>query len=140
MTILLKKGIVDESKQKEDDEMKGKSKRASAKNNTAPQYANHTGAENAELNEQKSQEDLSNQTLSNPASGNLTEEMFLQFGEKEVSIASISEKVKQSYHDSSHETELKDIKIYIKPEDNKAYYVANEEIEGSVDLTSDETW
>lgn len=107
--------------------MKGKSKRASAKNNIAPQHANIAEAENAELKEQKGQEDLSN----------LTEEMFLQFGENEVSIASISEKVRQNFKDSSNETELKGIKIYIKPEDNKAYYVANEDIEGSVDLTSD---
>ena len=64
----------------------------------------------------------------------LTEEMVLQFGENEVSITAISDKVKQSYEEGGNEGKLKDIKIYVKPEDNRAYYVANGEIEGSVEL------
>lgn len=64
----------------------------------------------------------------------LTEEMILQFGENEISVEEISEKVKKDYEDSGNEEELKDIKIYVKPEDNKAYYVANGQIEGNIDL------
>lgn len=64
----------------------------------------------------------------------LTEDMILQFGENEISVEEISEKVKKDYEDSGSEEELKDIKIYVKPEDNKAYYVANGQIEGSIDL------
>ncbi|KAI4449246.1 hypothetical protein C823_003775 [Eubacterium plexicaudatum ASF492] len=105
--------------------MKGKSKRASAKHNAAPQNATHTEAEKAELK------------TSGPSPSTLpNEEMLLQFGENEVSIAAISDKVKQNYKNSGNTAELKDIKIYIKPEDNKAYYVVNGDIEGSVDLTS----
>lgn len=63
-----------------------------------------------------------------------TEEMVLQFGENEVAVAAISEKVKNSYKESGNEAQMQDIKIYVKPEDNKVYYVVNGEFEGSVDL------
>lgn len=63
-----------------------------------------------------------------------TEDMVIQFGENEVAVAAISEKVKDSYKECGGEAEMKDIKIYVKPEDNKAYYVINGEFEGSVDL------
>jgi len=111
LTILWKKVIVIESKQKEDNEMK-KSKRTSAKNNTVTQIMNPVPAVKAEP----------------------TEDMVLQFGENEVSITAVSDKVRQSYKEGGNTGEMKDIKIYIKPEDNKAYYVVNGEVEGSVEL------
>lgn len=89
-----------------------KSKRTSAKMNTIAQNTNPVPAAQAEP----------------------TEDIVLQFGENEVSITAISDKVKQSYQEGGNEGELKDIKIYVKPEDNRAYYVANGEIEGSVEL------
>ena len=46
----------------------------------------------------------------------VTEEMILQFGEKEVTVAAISEKARQDYKNSGSEAVLKDIKIYVKPE------------------------
>ena len=49
-------------------------------------------------------------------------------------MAAISEKARQDYKNSGSEAVLKDIKIYVKPEDNKAYYVVNGETEGNVDL------
>ena len=61
--------------------------------------------------------------------------MILQFGDLEVAAADISEKAKQDYKNSENDAELKDIRIYVKPEDNKAYYVVNGEFEGNVDLT-----
>ncbi len=91
--------------------MKGKSKRA-AKNNTA----------------------VINSKIVPEVKAEPAEEMLLQFGENEVSLTDISAKVKQSYQESDSKEELKDMKVYIKPEDNKAYYVINGEIEGSVDL------
>lgn len=92
--------------------MKGKSKRSSGKNNAA----------------------VLNMIPIPEAKAETTEQMVLQFGENEVSLSSISDKVKQNYKESGNEAELRDVKIYIKPEDNKAYYVANGDTEGSVDL------
>ena len=65
------------------------------------------------------------------------EKIVLQFGEGEVSISDISAKVKEDYRQAGNEGEIKDIKIYIKPEDNKAYYVINT-VEGNVDLIQTE--
>ena len=62
------------------------------------------------------------------------EDMVLQFGEHVVSMAAISDKVRQSWKENGNEGELREIKIYVKPEDNKAYYVINKEIAGDVDL------
>lgn len=95
--------------------MKGKSKRSSAKNNVITQNMKNIPVGKVEP----------------------TECMVLQFGEHEVSMAAISEKVKQSYKNSGNEAEIKDIKIYVKPEDQKAYYVINGEFEGNVELVSD---
>lgn len=65
----------------------------------------------------------------------LVEDMVIQFGAYEVSTAEISEKVKKSYLEDS-DAEIKSLKIYVKPEDNKAYYVVNGETEGNVELVS----
>ena len=59
--------------------------------------------------------------------------MVLQFGEHEVSMAAISDKVRQSWKENGNEGELREIKIYVKPEDNKAYYVINKEIAGGIE-------
>ena len=93
--------------------MKGKSKRSSGKNNTA---AVQNVIPIPEVKEETA------------------EHLFLQFGENEVSVSAISDKVKENYKESGNGEKLKEIKIYVKPEDNKAYYVANGETEGSVDL------
>lgn len=62
------------------------------------------------------------------------EEVILQFGENEVPVSAISDKVKQDIEQQGNEVDIKDIKIYVKPEDNKAYYVINGEITGNVNL------
>lgn len=67
----------------------------------------------------------------------LTEDMVIQFGAHEVSAAEISEKVKKSYLSGEGSAEINKLKIYVKPEDNKAYYVVNDETEGNVELVSD---
>lgn len=67
----------------------------------------------------------------------LTEDMVIQFGAHEVSVAEISEKVKKSYLSGEGSAEINKLKIYVKPEDNKAYYVVNDETEGNVELVSD---
>ena len=61
------------------------------------------------------------------------EELVIQFGENEVAASEISAKVKEDYRQSGNEDEVRQVKIYVKPEDNKAYYVIND-VEGNVDL------
>lgn len=90
--------------------MKGKSKKS--KNNGIPQNLKNV----------------------QPVKEEPTEDIILQFGENEVPLADISKKVRKSYKKSGNEAELKDVKIYVKPEENKAYYVVNGEASGSVEL------
>lgn len=92
--------------------MKSKSKKASLKNSPIQQNIRNTPVVKA-----SPQEDV-----------------ILQFGGNDVSVAAITDKAKQDYQEKSSGAVLKDIKVYVKPEDNKAYYVANGETEGSVDL------
>lgn len=66
-----------------------------------------------------------------------TEDIVLQFGENEVSMAAISDRVRQNWKENGSGEELRDIKIYVKPEDNKAYYVINDETAGDVPLVED---
>ena len=61
------------------------------------------------------------------------EELFIQYGENEVAASEISAKVKEDYRQSGNEDEIRQVKIYVKPEENKAYYVIND-VEGNVDL------
>ena len=77
-----------------------------------------------------------NQNIINtpPVKAEPKEEIVLQFGDQEVSMSAVSEKVRKSYAQSGSQEELREVTIYVKPEDRKAYYVINGETEGSVEL------
>ena len=64
----------------------------------------------------------------------VTEEIVLQYGSNEITTLTISDKVKNSYKESGNQEQIKEMKIYVKPEENQAYYVINGGIDGSVDL------
>lgn len=62
-----------------------------------------------------------------------TETIYLQFRGKEVLLSTIREAVMQDYNNVKEgKDEPEDIRIYLKPEDNKAYYVINEDYAGEV--------
>ncbi len=63
-----------------------------------------------------------------------TEEMILQFNGNEVPMKEVSEKVKQDFTKNSNGANMENVRIYVKPEENKAYYVVNGAKSGSVDL------
>ena len=60
--------------------------------------------------------------------------IFPELDERQYNMDEIGKKVKAAYK-ASHKEKLKDLKIYVKPEDGKAYYTANDgSISGSVDI------
>ncbi|MBR1749410.1 MAG: hypothetical protein IJ740_00820 [Ruminococcus sp.] len=59
--------------------------------------------------------------------------VFVQFGDKEVAAKDILEAAKADFKANNKGT-VRTIKVYIKPEDNAAYYVVNEKATGKVDL------
>ena len=52
----------------------------------------------------------------------------------EARVAATPDSVKKYVADGHKATEVKAVKLYIKPEDRAAYYVINDEYAGKVDL------
>ena len=65
----------------------------------------------------------------------MKQQMFLQFNELEVELSDVEENVKRDWKDSGRKlNEIESLDIYVKPQEGKAYYVVNKEVEGKVDL------
>ena len=66
----------------------------------------------------------------------LKTEMYLQFYGKEYSDKEILQKVKEIWTKvlKNKVDDMKDVKIYLKPEESKAYYVINGDTTGEVNL------
>ena len=64
----------------------------------------------------------------------MTTEVFVQYWGKEVNAAEVSDQVKKIWTDEMKKdlADLKELKIYIKPEDDGAHYVINGEITGFI--------
>ena len=62
-------------------------------------------------------------------------EVYLQFGENEWNMAQILEQAKAAYVAEGHRmSSIKTIRLYVKPEEQKAYYVINDKATGSIEL------
>lgn len=61
--------------------------------------------------------------------------VYVQYGDKEVVAKDVLEAAKADFK-ANPETKgtVRSIKVYIKPEDNAAYYVVNDKFEGKIDL------
>lgn len=59
----------------------------------------------------------------------ITETVCLQYAGREIELSDILAKVKAS---CEGESAIKDIRVYVKPEENMAYYVVNGDVTGSV--------
>lgn len=65
----------------------------------------------------------------------LNTEVYVQFAGKEITPSAVVENAKKAYAAEGHRiSSIKDIKVYIKPEDNCAYYVVNGKNAGKVEL------
>lgn len=63
------------------------------------------------------------------------EKIFLQFGGQEVVLEDIMEKAKEKFCAEGHEeADIKSIRLYLKPEENMAYYIINDESSNKVSL------
>lgn len=63
-------------------------------------------------------------------------EVYVQYRGREVFTKDILENVKKIWTNemSKKEKDIKDIKLYIKPEENKAYFVINSDVTGAISL------
>ena len=61
--------------------------------------------------------------------------VYIQFGAGETSVDTLVEQIKAEYVNQGHRvSSIKDLRVYLKPEDGAAYYVINEKVAGRVDL------
>jgi hypothetical protein len=63
-----------------------------------------------------------------------TEDVFVQYGEKEVKVAEIVDAAKAAFKEANGRKAIKTVEVYVKPEESAAYYVINSEFTGKVDL------
>ena len=64
--------------------------------------------------------------------------IYLQYAGKEISIDEVETAIRENYDSVKQgQDQPEDIKIYLKPEDRKAYYVINCDFAGEVDLLKD---
>lgn len=62
-------------------------------------------------------------------------EIYVQFGASESSVQAAVDKIKAEYVQQGHRaSSIKSLKVYLKPEDNAAYYVINDKLAGRVNL------
>ena len=63
------------------------------------------------------------------------EQVILQYGNTSADITDLNAKVRQIWKDGGNKVAyLKSISIYVKPEENAAYYVINENVDGKIEL------
>lgn len=63
-------------------------------------------------------------------------EFYIQYADQEINIQDVLDKVKEQWTKDmeNEEDDLEELKVYIKPEDNAAYYVINGDVTGSFGL------
>ena len=61
------------------------------------------------------------------------DEVFIQFGGKELSHKDVLAKIRENYKNSGATDIITSLKAYVKPEENKIYYVINKDITGHIE-------
>ena len=104
---------------------------ATAKKNTEKTTARKTAAKKTAEKSASAKKPAVKRTAAKKTAS-VNAEVYVQFWGKEVYAKDIVESVKKIWTDEmgKKESELKELKVYIKPEDNGAYYVINGDITG----------
>ena len=63
---------------------------------------------------------------------NLKPSVYVQYLGSEIDVDALLEAAKADFHSEKKRTRVTDLKLYIKPEEQTAYYVINEKFEGKV--------
>ncbi len=65
----------------------------------------------------------------------MKENMFLQFGSDEKEISFLKTEAKQAWKTAGNLVkDMKSVDFYIKPAENKCYFVINDDFSGSIEL------
>ena len=60
-------------------------------------------------------------------------QVYVQFQDTEVEVGTLMDAARAAFREVKKRTAIKDMKLYIKPEEKAAYYVINEKFAGKVD-------
>ncbi|MCF0133461.1 MAG: hypothetical protein HUJ72_06315 [Blautia sp.] len=95
-----------------------------------------TAAKSAEDKQPAAKKTTTKKTTAKKAADTANTTIYVQFWGKEVLASEVENAIKKVWTDEmgNKAEDLKDLKIYIKPEDNGAHYVINEEITGFIGL------
>ena len=70
---------------------------------------------------------ISIQKETNPSS-NIIEEVFFQYAGKEIELKKVIEQAKKDFISNSNKaSDIKSLRLYVKPEEDAAYYIVNED-------------
>jgi len=70
-----------------------------------------------------------------PRAKAITPTIYLQAGGQSVDVASLTEKAKEAYVEAGNKvSSIKNVELYLKHEDGKAYYVINGDFTGDMNL------
>ncbi len=64
----------------------------------------------------------------------MNKELFVQFWGKEFNDAQLFKIAEECYRAGGYDDEIKDIKLYVKPEESKAYFTVNDSFSDNVVL------
>lgn len=65
---------------------------------------------------------------------NMKPEIVVQYQGGETDVAALVEAAKADFHSTKKRTRVTSLKLYIKPEENAAYYVINENYNGKIEF------
>ena len=71
-----------------------------------------------------------------PKAGNAEmpeKKVYVQFRDTEVEVGDLMEAARAAFREEKKRTAIKELKLYIKPEEKTAYYVINEKFDGKVE-------
>lgn len=75
-------------------------------------------------------------TTKKTAAKKVDAEVIFQYAGKEIFPKALLEEAKKDFKSNyGKESDIKDMKLYIKPEDHAAYYVVNESISGKISFS-----
>ncbi len=61
-------------------------------------------------------------------------QVYVQYAQKEVPTEELIQAAKAAYKEAGNRTAIRSLAVYIKPEENMAYYVINEDFTGKIAL------
>ncbi len=73
-------------------------------------------------------------TTAKKAATEVKTELYVEFGGQQVFADKVIEDVKKTYAAQGGTDEIKSVKVYLKPEEQAAYFVVNDTINGRMDV------